>query len=215
MPRRTRAIFASTLVVGVSVFAAPQWASGESSTGSDAPVAESAAPRPSLAAPAATIATPTNATPTTITSPVPDETVIPTEPAPTTTAVPTTTTEPAPTTTEGAALAVAAPVDPAPSPEPEQSAPASTGTIRVTVEPTEGASRSVTLQQSDGRVIAAQVPVTGDPIVFDGLAAGSYDLFVEQDYDDGATFLTRTPVVVDGDDIAVTCDAETLDCTIA
>ncbi len=194
MERRTRAIVASTLVLGASIFAAPQWASGAST---DAPLVESA---PVPAEPAVTTTT------TTVVAPAePVTTTIPTpEPAPTTT----TTTEPTPTTAVESA-AVAAPADPEPT------APARQGSIQVRVNPTEGASRSVTLQTADGAVVAARVPVTGDPVVFDGLDAGAYDLFVEQDYDDGATFLTRTPITVHGDDTAVSCDDETLDCSIA
>ncbi len=198
MNRRTRAIVASTLVLGATIFAAPQWASGAST---DATLVESAPPRLVLAEP----------TTTTVVAPAePVTTTVPTpEPGPTTTITP----EPTPTTVVEAA-AMAAPADPEPT-APEPAAPESPGTIRVTVGPTQGASRSVTLQTVDGTVVASRVPVTGDPIVFDGLDAGDYDLFVEQYYDDGATFLTRTPIAVDGDDTTVACDDETLECSIA
>lgn len=88
------------------------------------------------------------------------------------------------------------------------------GSIRVEVAAADGASRSVSLQRADGTPVSGPVEVTGDPITFDDLEAGTYDLFVEHAADGGGTFLTRTVIDIDGDAAVARCDAETLDCTV-
>lgn len=107
-----------------------------------------------------------------------------------------------------------APVTPAPAPVVEETV-TNTGTIHVDVATTEGASRSVSLETADGSLVGGPVAVDGSRITFSDVADGTYDLFVEQTADGGGTFLTRTTLVVAGDDIVVTCDAESLDCTVA
>ena len=108
--------------------------------------------------------------------------------------------------------------DPAPAPAPtpdEEPAVASTGTIHVDITTTEGATRTVSLRSADGTLVAGPVAVEGTPITFGGLDDGTYDVLAEQRFDGGGTFVTRTVVDVAGGETTLTCDAETLDCTVS
>ncbi len=219
MERRSRTILATAAIVGITLVAAPQWASG----------APAATDDPTTTAVTIAPTTPTTLTATTATdaedpaaptsAPVTVAPVAPVAPAPTV-ADPDTTTDTAlstdtgdeapttaPTTTTAATTAPAAP-----APQAERAA---TGTVQVDVDVAEGADRFVTLQRAGGGDVVGRVAVDGTPVRFEDLPAGDYDVLVEQFYADGATFLTRTPVAVDGGSVELRCDAETLDCTIA
>lgn len=111
-----------------------------------------------------------------------------------------------------------APVAPAPTTPPEpvvEEDMKSNGTIHVDVATTEGAHRSVSLETADGSLVGGPVAVDGSRITFSDVPDGTYDLFVEQTADGGGVFVTRTTLVASGGEIVVTCDADSLDCTVA
>ena len=109
----------------------------------------------------------------------------------------------------------AAPAAPAPRvAEPAAPAARTTGSITVHVGTADGATRTVSLQTPDGDAVGERTTVTGDPISFADLGPGTYEVFVEQVADGGGTFLTRTVVTVAaGEDRAVTCHGESLECS--
>ena len=89
-----------------------------------------------------------------------------------------------------------------------------TGSITVHVSTRDGATRSVSLQTSGWEPVGDRTTVTGAPVTFDDLEPGTYELFVEQVADEGGSMLTRTVLTVTaGEDVVVTCDADSLDCT--
>ena len=144
---------------------------------------------------------------------------IPPQTTTSTTAAPTTTTAPPVPTTVGAAVApvpttTAAPAPPPPAPPTTTAPQRTTGSITVELAAADDADRSVSLKTTAGKVIAGPVTATGDPIVFDDLAPGTYDVQVDQVHDDGATTATRTTVTIEaGEDAVLRCDSDTLDCS--
>ena len=150
---------------------------------------------------------------------VPDGSIPPQTTVPATIA-PTTTTAPAVTTTVAPAVAPAPPTTAAPAPRPAPApapAPApepTTGSITVEVATADGADRYVTLLTAEGEVLADRVPVTGDPIVFDDLQPGSYEVRVEEVRHTGGDRVTKTVVTVDaGEDVVLRCHPDSLDCS--
>jgi len=100
---------------------------------------------------------------------------------PTATAPPTTTAAPSPSTTVAPTTTTAAPAPAtaAPAPPPEAPAP-TTGTLVLELTPPEeGWSKDVWVSGPDGSTVLPSIPVTG-PIVIEGLAPGTYDVFVSQ-----------------------------------
>lgn len=218
MDRRTgiRLTIAAGLAIGLSFSIAPQLVAGSTSAGStDAGEVVSEAPATFVSSVDDQV-WPIDLHPTALSTPAPrTEAAVAPEPAAAASAAPDVQVTPAPAPApEPMVVEAAAPVTPAAAPAVEEDM-TSTGTIHVHVATTEGASRSVSLKTADGALVGGPVAVDGSRITFSDLADGTYDLFVEQTADGGGTFLTRTTLVASGDEIVVTCDAESLDCTVA
>ena len=169
----------------------------------------------------------------TASSPVePSEPVAAVAPAPVPTPAPVAAPAPAPVALEEAAAVSDVPeipdvavTEPAPlvTPEPasvvdavEQAAEVVPlgGTLTVHVAPAEGADRAVSVRPVDGGTGVGPLVVGSETIVVD-LAAGTYDLLVEQIAHGGGAFVTRTRFTMDPDgQVAAACDPETLECAV-
>ena len=111
------------------------------------------------------------------------------------------------------AVVTAPPAEPPAAPA-DQDDEATTGSLTVHVATQDGTTRTVWLQTPDRQPVGEPAAVTGDPVSFTDLEPGGYELFVEQVADEGGSMITRTVVTVGaGEDVVVSCDAETLDCT--
>jgi hypothetical protein len=94
------------------------------------------------------------------------------------------------------------------------------GSVTVHVAPVEGATRSVSISNAEGRRAGGPATVDGPANVhtaihFVDLPAGTYDVFAEQIHDGGGSFLTRTPVEVSGDRVTVRCTGDDLGCAVS
>ena len=206
-PRRIA--FATVTAVAGLALAAPQWVSATPAE----PVGEPVLPAASASASADALSGPTLpeiAASVARTTPVaaPAEVEVPEVPA-----------APVPV-----AVVVEAPAAPAPpvltappavaaAAEPAAPEARTTGSITVHVGTAEGATRTVSLQTPTGDAVGERTTVTGAPITFADLAPGTYELFVEHLAVGGGTFLTRTVLTVAaGEDRAVSCHGESLEC---
>ena len=210
MDRRTgtRLSIAAGLALGLAVCTAPQWISGASADDGTAPVA----PEPTRIVSVEDQLWPVDLhelTPATTAPPA----VAPVAPAAEVDGAPVVQVTPEPAPAPAPAPEPAATTEPAPAPA--EADAVTTGTVHVDVAAVDGASRSVSLKSVDGALVGGPVPVDGTRITFSDLADGTYDLVVEQVADGGGVLLTRTTVTVSGNELVASCDADTLDCTVA